>query len=70
MYVLNVLCSNIRRVNTNIDELFIFLENSNYNQKVNVIVLTETWHDVNYRNINVPGYKTFYSEKKTKMMVL
>jgi exonuclease III len=41
-----------------------FLENNNHKNNIDVIVLTETWHDVKNCNINVSGYNMFFSKKK------
>jgi len=43
--VVNILCFNIRSVKKNFDELILFLENDKNRNKIDVIVLTETWHD-------------------------
>jgi len=48
----------------NLDELLMFIEYDSHKNNIDVIVLTETWHDVNFCNINVPGYNTFFSKKK------
>jgi len=45
-FFLNVLCCNIRSVNSNLDELLLFLENDKKNMLLDIIILTETWHDV------------------------
>lgn len=47
---LNFLCCNIRSVNSNFDELTIFLENDPNIDKIDVIFLTETWHNSFKRN--------------------
>lgn len=41
----NIICCNIRSVNFNFDELTLFLENDPNSDKIDVIVLTETWHN-------------------------
>lgn len=61
---INILCCNIRSVNANLDELLIFIANNSHKNNIDVIVLTETWHDVENCNINVLGYNTLFSKKK------
>lgn len=38
----NILCCNVRSVNSNYDELTLFLENHSNSVKIDVIILTET----------------------------
>ena len=66
---INILCCNIRSVNANFDELNLFLENDINNKKIDLIVLTETWHDSSIHcNYTINGYKLFFSSI-IKMMV-
>lgn len=58
-----MICVNIRSINANLDELLLFLQNDSY-FNLDVIVLTETWHDPNNCSYFIPGYKTFYSTMK------
>lgn len=44
--LLNIICFNIRSVNAHFDELLLFLENDVNNKEIDVIVLTETWHNM------------------------
>ncbi|KAF0711370.1 otoferlin-like [Aphis craccivora] len=53
-----------KSVNANLDELLIFIANNSHKNNIDVIVLTETWHDVENCNINVLGYNTLFSKKK------
>jgi len=39
---LNILCCNIRSVNSDLDELLLFLENDKKNMLLDIIILTET----------------------------
>jgi len=58
----NILCCNIRSVNSNFDELILFLENEIDSKKLDIIVLTETWHEASIHcNYNINGYNLFYS---------
>lgn len=54
---------NIRSINANLDELLLFLKNDSY-FNIDLIVLTETWHNPENCNYNIPGYNIFYSTKK------
>lgn len=51
-------------MNSNFDELTLFLENDSNIYIVDVIVLTETWHDSNYCVYVIDGYKLYYSTIK------
>jgi len=44
----NALCTNIRSVNANFDELLLYLENYINYKKIGILILTETWHNVVY----------------------
>lgn len=63
---LNILSSNIRNINANIDKLLLLLENEKNIFKPNIIVrvLTETWHDTNSFNTFLPDYDVFFQKKK------
>lgn len=61
---LNILCCNIRSVNSNLDELLLFLENDKKNMLLDIIILTETWHDVNCCNISICDYNTYFTKIK------
>lgn len=63
-FFLNVLCCNIRSVNSNLDELLLFLENDKKNMLLDIIILTETWHDVNCCNISIRDYNTYFTKIK------
>lgn len=68
--LLNVLCLNIRSANANFDELLLFLENYANSKKLDVIVLTETWHDSRFVTIlYLVIVYIFQVQKKTKIMV-
>lgn len=45
---LKVLNCNIRSIRCNYDEFFLFLHNDIHGRNKDIIVLTESWHDVNY----------------------
>lgn len=47
---LNILSCNIRSINANVDELLLILESEKNIFKPNIIVLTETWQDINSCN--------------------
>lgn len=62
---INILCCNIRSVSSNFDELTLFLENDPNNDKIDVIILTETWHNPLNQNVfKIDGYKLFFSTIK------
>lgn len=63
-FFLNVLCCNIRSVNSNLDELLLFLENDKKNLLLDIIILTKTWHDVNCCNISIRDYNTYFTKIK------
>jgi hypothetical protein len=61
----NVLCCKIRSINSNFDELILFLENGIYSKTIDLIVLTETWHDASIHcNYEIDGYNLFFSTIK------
>ncbi|KAL4107536.1 hypothetical protein QTP88_017868 [Uroleucon formosanum] len=52
-------------VNSNFDELTLFLENDPNSDKIDVIILTETWHNpLNQNAFTIEGYKLFFSTIK------
>jgi len=71
---LNILNCNIRSARRNFDEFLLFLVNDIHSKNLDLIILTETWHDVNFCNFSIHGYKctilTFLNLKETRMMVL
>jgi len=62
--LLNIICLNIRSVNAHFDELLLFLENDINNKKIDVIVLTEMWHDSLFCHYIIPGYSILFSSTK------
>jgi len=60
----NVMCTNIRSVNANFDELLLYLENYINYKKIDILILTETWHSVMNCVFTIPGYNTYYSSTK------
>lgn len=61
---LNIICFNIRSVNAHFDELLLFLENDVNNKKIDIIVLTETWHNSLFCHYMIPGYSILFSSTK------
>lgn len=61
---LNIICCNIRSVNANFDELLLLLENDMNFKDIDVIILTETWHNVLSCNYVLDGYSLFFSSIK------
>lgn len=59
--LLNIICLNIRSVKAHFDELLLLLENDVNSKKLDVIVLTETWHDSLFCNYFIPGYSIHFS---------
>jgi len=52
-------------VNSNLDELTLFLENDPNSVKIDVIILIETWHNTLDQNVfTIEGYKLFLSTIK------
>jgi len=62
--ILNIICLNIRIVNAHFDELLLFLENDVNSKKIDVIILTETWHDSLSCHFNIPGFNIMFSSSK------
>jgi len=62
--LLNIICFNIRSVNAHFDELLLFLENDVNSDKIDVIVLTETWHNSSSCHYMIPGYNIMFSNTK------
>jgi len=60
---ITIICVNIRSINANLDELLLFLQNDS-DFHLDVIVLTETWHDPKNCIYSITGYKTLYSTTK------
>ncbi|XP_022163951.1 uncharacterized protein LOC111029296 [Myzus persicae] len=58
------MCTNIRSVNANFDELLLYLENDINYKKIDILILTETWHSVENCVFTIPGYNTYYSSTK------
>jgi len=58
---LNIICCNIRSVNAHFDELLLFLGNDKNFYDIDIIVLTETWHNVLSCNYAIDGYSLFFS---------
>lgn len=54
------------------NELLLLLENEKNLYNLNIISLTETWHDTHSCNISLPGYDMNFSKKKkeTETIVL
>lgn len=61
---LNIVCLNIRSINAHFDELLLFLENNLYYNKIDIIVLTETWHDTISCPYKINGYNILFSNIK------
>lgn len=52
-------------MSSNFDELTLFLENDLNYDKIDVILLTETWHNPLNQNVfDIEGYKLFFSTIK------
>lgn len=60
----NIFHCNIRSIKNHFDELLLFLQNDVNNKILDIIVLSETWHDVNYCNFSIPGYVLYFSKIK------
>lgn len=54
---------NIRSINANIDELLVYLKNDSY-FNLDLIALTETWHNPDNCIYDIPGYNLFYWKNK------
>jgi len=63
-FVLNIICFNIRSINAHFDELLLFLENYLNCKNIDILILTETWHDPFSCHYDLPGYKFLFSGKK------
>lgn len=57
----NTLCFNIRSAKKNFNELALFLEIDKNRNKIDVIVLTETWHDPCNCKYVIDGYNLYFS---------
>lgn len=58
---LNIICCNIRSINAHLDELLLLIENDTKFKYVDIIVLTETWHNVLSCNYVIEGYNMYCS---------
>jgi hypothetical protein len=61
---INIISCNIRSVNAHFDEFILFLENDVKSDKIDIIILTETWHDPLSCHYELPGYKLMFSSLK------
>lgn len=61
---LNVICFNIRSINANFDHLLLSFENDVNFRFLDVIVLTETWHDPNNCNHSLNGFQMYHTKIK------
>lgn len=62
---LNIFHCNIRSISCHFDEFLLFLQNNCISCiNLDIICLTETWHDINYCNFLIPGYQSYYSKIK------
>lgn len=61
---LNILCFNIRSINAHFDDLILFLENDKKSKKIDILVLTETWHNTVSCQYKIAGYNLFFSSTK------
>jgi len=57
-------CVLIRSINAHFDELLLFLENDAKYRDIDVIVLTETWHNLLPCAYSIDGYNMFCSSIK------
>lgn len=53
---LNVMCTNVRSVKANFDELVLLLENDPHYKKIDILILTETQHNVADCGYSITGY--------------
>lgn len=58
------MCFSIRSAKKNFYELTLFLENDKNRNKIDVIVLTETWHDPCNCTFVIDGYNLYFSTIK------
>jgi len=58
------MCANIRSVRANFDDLVLLLENDSQYKRVDIIILTETWHNVEDCVYSISGYNTYFSSVK------
>jgi len=61
---LNILCLNIRSINAHFDELILYLENDIKCKQIDILVLTETWHNTISCHYKMAGYNLFFSSTK------
>jgi len=60
----NIFHCNIRSIRNHFDELLLFLQNDANSRNLDIMVVTETLHDVNYCNFSIPGYQLYFSKIK------
>lgn len=53
-----------RSANANVDDLLLFIENDKNRRMFDIIILFETWHDVNFCNLLIHNYNTYYTKFK------
>jgi hypothetical protein len=63
---LYIICTNIRSVKANFDQLILLLENDRLLKKIDNLILTETWHNMAdcVYTYTISGYNTYFSTVK------
>lgn len=61
---LNIICCHIRSINAHFDELLLFLENDAKYKDIDIIILTETWHNFLSCDYLIDGYSMYCSSIK------
>jgi hypothetical protein len=61
---INIICCKIRSINAHFDDFLLFLENYANSYKIDIIILTETWHDPLSCIYELPRYKLKFSNLK------
>lgn len=61
---LNIICCNIRSINAHFDELLLLLESDAKFRDIDIIVLTETWHNIQSCNYVLDDYSLYFSSIK------
>lgn len=66
------MCTNIRSLIANFDEIILFLENDTHSKNNNILILTEIWHinADNFGSCNLVTVLTYPQLNEIKTMVL
>lgn len=60
----SIFCCNIRSINKHFDEFTLYLNSDKFSCNLDIIILTETWHNIDLCDFEIPGYRIYFSTVK------